>query len=110
MLRKLNSTSIVDQFGLTEKKADNGYGVLISTKEESPQEDSSAQSCKGDKGFSSYAPVQQPADDGDVRQCEAEELEEIKHQEAQLLPAPPTGNLVKLVFDAKGVRLALTND
>lgn len=106
----MNSSSIVDQFGLTEKTADNSYGVLISTKDVSPQEGSSAQSCKGDKGFSSYAPVQQPADDGDVKQGEAEEREEVKYQEEQLLPAPPTGNLVKLVFDAKGVRLALMND
>ena len=50
------------------------------------------------------------ADDGDVKQCEDEERAKIKRQEDQLLPAPPSGNLVKLVFDAKGARLTLTND
>lgn len=95
---------------LTEKTADNSDGTLILTKEESPQDESSAHSCESDKAFSSHVQVQKLADDGDVKQCEAEERAEIKRQEEQLLPAPPSGNLVKLVFDAKGVRLALTND
>lgn len=54
--------------------------------------------------------MQQLADDGDVKKCEDKERAEIKRQEEQLLPAPPSGNLVKLVFDAKGARLTLTND
>ena len=83
---------------------------MISTKEEYPQEKSSAHSCKNDKAFSSHAQVQQLADDGGVKQCEDKERAEIKRQEEQLLPAPPSGNLVKLVFDAKGARLTLTND
>ena len=95
---------------MTEKTADNSDGAFISTKEDSPQEGSSAHFCKSDNAFSSHAQVQQlPADNGDVKQCEAEERAEIKRQEEQLLPAPPSGSLVKLVFDAKGARLALTN-
>ena len=95
---------------MTEKTTDNSDGVLISTKEESLQQDSSAHSCKSDKEFSSHPQVQQLADDGDVKRWEAEERAEIKRQEKQLLPTSPSGNLVKLVFDAKGARLALTND
>jgi len=83
--------------------------ALISSKEEYPQEESSAHSCKIDKAFTSHAQVQQLPDDADVKQCDADERAEIKRQEKQLLPAPPAGNLVKLVFDAKGARLALTN-
>ena len=94
---------------MTEETLDTSDGVLISTKEESLQEESSAHSCKIDKAFTSHAQVQQLADDAYVKQCEADERAEIKRQEEQLLPAPPSGNLVKLVFDAKGARLALTN-
>lgn len=67
-------------------------------------------SCKSGEDFSSRPQVQQLANDGDVKQCEAKERAEIKRQEEQLLPAPPSGSLVKLVFDAKGARLALTNN
>ena len=54
--------------------------------------------------------MQQLAEGGDVKQRVAEERTEIKRHEEQLLPAPQSGNLVKLVFDAKGARLTLTDD
>lgn len=109
MLWKFNCTTIY-QFGFTEKTTDNDDSALISTKEENSQEKRAAHSCKGIKAFSSHAQVQKLAEGGDVKQREDEQRAEIKRHEEQLLPAPPSGNLVKLVFNAKGARLTLTND
>lgn len=105
----MNCTPIY-QFGFTEKTTPNTDGALISTKEEYPQEKNSAHFCKSNTAFSSHAQVQQLAEGGDVKQRVAAERTEIKRHEEQLLPAPHSGNLVKLVFDAKGARLTLTDD
>ncbi|XP_078364196.1 uncharacterized protein LOC144648542 [Oculina patagonica] len=86
---------------------DNGDGKLKSNKEVSQEEHNSAYSGRSEEDFSLNSQVEQPAND----QKDATKADvDTKSQGEGLLLAKPEGNQFKLVFDAKGARLALTNN
>ncbi|KAL9975114.1 hypothetical protein ACROYT_G012232 [Oculina patagonica] len=91
---------------------DNGDGKLKSNKEASQEEHNSAYSGKREEDVSaSDAQVEQPANHEQevATQADAKSVES-KGQGEELLPVKPGGNQFKLVLDAGGARLALTNN